>query len=71
MYDELRHGPLRMVLMIAAGVAVAILGISALFWMLGAIFHLVPIILRLAIFLGLVGGVWWLVAGRRRPSRLP
>jgi hypothetical protein len=71
MNEQLRHGPLRMVLMIAAGVVAAFLATSVLFWALGAIIHLIPFVLRLAVFVGLVGGVWWLVAGRRRPSRLP
>jgi hypothetical protein len=71
MYEQLRHGLLRVVLVIVVGVAVLVVAISALFWTIGAIFHLVPLAFRLALFVGLVGAVWWLIAGRRRPSRLP
>jgi CHASE2 domain-containing sensor protein len=67
---ELRHSAFRMVLLVAAGVAVGILAISALVWIVGALFHLVPLLVRLGLFVGLVAAVWWLVAGRRRSSRL-
>ncbi len=70
MHEQLRHPVLRVALVIAAGVVACILAVSAVAWIIGTIVHLVPLLLRLAIFIGLVAAVWWLVAGRRRPSGL-
>jgi hypothetical protein len=71
MDDKRRYGPLRWALFIVAGAVAFAIALSALFWIVGLIFHLVPTILRLAVILGVAGAVWWLVTGRRRPSRLP
>jgi hypothetical protein len=71
MDDTRRYGLFRWVLVIVASLAAFALALSALFWVIGLMFHLIPMVVRLAVILGLAAAVWWLVAGRRRPSRLP
>lgn len=54
-----RHrGTLSLVLMIAAGIMVAIVGLTAFFWVLGIAFHVAGLVIRVAVVVGVVAFVW-------------
>ena len=68
--DDRRYGFFRWALVVIAGVVVFAVALSALLWIIGAVFGLVPVVLRLLVLFGVVGAAWWLLTGRRRTSRL-
>ena len=70
MNEEPKHGLVSLALAIAVGVIVGGLALGAILWVIGAIFHVAAQVFRLALVVGVVAFVWWLVVGRRRASRV-
>jgi threonine/homoserine/homoserine lactone efflux protein len=66
MTEERTHGLVGLALAIAAGIVMGALAVSAVFFVLGAIFHVVSWLFHAAVIVGVVALVWWLVVGRRR-----
>ena len=65
-----QHHPVSVVLMII-GVAVAGgIALAAAFWMIGAVFHLLGALARLALIVGVAAVVWQFVARRMPHDRV-
>jgi hypothetical protein len=69
MIEEHNRSLVGLALAIAGGVVVGSLVVAAIFWVLGAIVHIVAWAFHIAVIAGVVALVWWLVAGRRRAHR--
>lgn len=66
MIDERKHSLVGLALAIAAGIVIGSLAVAAVFAVLTAVFHLVGWLLHVAVIVGVIAGVWWLLVGRRR-----
>jgi len=66
MINERTHGLVGLALAVAAGIVIGGLALSALFFVLAAIFGVVSWLFHVAVIVGVAVLVWWLVVGRRR-----
>ena len=67
--DGPRHSVLSLVLLICGVAVVAAVGLGAVFWALGFLFHVAGLILRIALITAVVAFVWRrVVRGRCRPT---
>lgn len=67
--DGPRHSVLSLVLLICGVAVVAAVGLGAVFWALGFLFHIAGLILRIALITAVVAFVWRrVVRGRCRTS---
>ena len=67
--DGPRHSVLSLVLLICGVAIVAAVGLGAVFWALGFLFHIAGLILRIALITAVVAFVWRrVVRGRCRPT---
>ncbi|MDP9072639.1 MAG: hypothetical protein M3N98_00445 [Actinomycetota bacterium] len=66
MIEERRHSLVGLTLAVATGIVVGTLAVAAIIWVLLAIIHVVSWLLHVALVVGVVAGIWWLVIGRRR-----
>ncbi len=65
MIDERKHSLVGLMLAVAAGIVLGSLAVAAVFAVLAAVFHLVGWLLHVAVIVGVMAGVWWLLFGRR------
>jgi putative flippase GtrA len=63
-----RHSTFSLIVTIVVVAAIAILGLSVSFWVLGLVFHLAGWILRVAILAAVAALVWRWVNRRRSPD---
>jgi cytochrome c biogenesis protein CcdA len=66
MIDERRHSLLGLTLAVAAGIVLGTLSVGLILTVIGAVFHLVGWLFRVALIAAVVVGVWYLIIGRRR-----
>jgi hypothetical protein len=67
MIDERKHSLVGLTVAVALGIVIGSLAVAVIFAVLTAIFHVVGWLLHVAVIVGVIAGVWWLLVGRRRP----